>query len=87
MNQCIIFPNENGGVAVVLPALECLLSIENIGRKDVPQGVPFRIIDVADLPDDRTFRTAWEADFSNPNGYGDPLGYWSELGTIPGEPA
>lgn len=30
----------------------------------VPEGVPYRVIDVADIPTDRTLRDAWAADFS-----------------------
>lgn len=60
MNQRIIYPTENGGVAVVVPAPDCGLTIEEIAAKDVPQGVPFQIVDVADIPTDRTYRDAWE---------------------------
>ena len=34
----IIYPNDEGGVAVITPAPECGLSIEEIARKDVPAG-------------------------------------------------
>lgn len=60
MNQRIIYPTDNGGVAVIVPAAECGLSIEEIAAKDVPAGKPFKIVDVADIPTDRTFRNAWE---------------------------
>ena len=33
-----------------------------IALKDVPAGVPFKIVDASDIPEDRTFRAAWEAD-------------------------
>ena len=33
-----------------------------VALKDVPHGVPFAIVDVGDIPADRTFRSAWEAD-------------------------
>jgi hypothetical protein len=39
-------------------------------RQIVPDGVPFRILDEGDIPSDRTYRDAWEADFSEPDGYG-----------------
>ena len=55
----IIYPNDDGGVAIIVPA-DCGLSIEEIATKDVPEGKPFKIIDVADVPSDRTFRNAWE---------------------------
>lgn len=60
MNQRIIYPNDEGGVAVIIPAPDCGLTIEQIAAKDVPQGKPFKIVDVADIPTDRTFRNAWE---------------------------
>ena len=60
MNQRIIYPTDDGGVAVIIPAAECGLTIEEIAAKDVPAGKPFKIVDVADIPTDRTFRDAWE---------------------------
>ena len=60
MNQRIIYPNNDGGVVVLIPAPECGLTIEQIAAKDVPQGTPYKIVDVADIPSDRTFRNAWE---------------------------
>ena len=43
---------------------------EVVARKDVPAGVPYKIVNSEDLPQDHTFFNAWEADFSNPDGYG-----------------
>ncbi len=60
MNQRIIYPTDNGGVAIIIPAPDCGLTIEEIAAKDVPAGKPFKIVDVADIPEDRTFRNAWE---------------------------
>ena len=60
MDQRIIYPTEDNGVAVIIPALECGLTIEEIAAKDVPAGKPYKIVDVADIPSDRTFRNAWE---------------------------
>ena len=64
----IIYQSESGGVAVIIPTGE--LPIEAVAQKDVPAGIPYLIVDVADIPSDRTFRGAWEADFSTPDGYG-----------------
>ena len=58
MNSRIIYPTDEG-VAVIVPA-DCGLSIEEIAAKDVPAGKPYKIVDVADIPSDRTFRNAWE---------------------------
>ena len=60
MNQRIIYPTDDGGVAIIIPAPDSGLTIEQIVEKDVPEGKPFKIIDVADVPTDRTFRNAWE---------------------------
>ena len=59
MNQRIIYPTDAGGVAIIVPA-DCGLTIEEIAAKDVPIGKPYKIVDVSDIPTDRTFRSAWE---------------------------
>ena len=64
-----IYQNETT-ISVVNPVLECGLSFEEVCAKDVPTGVPYLVIDSSQLPADREFRDAWEADFSNPDGYG-----------------
>jgi len=58
----IIYPTDDGGVAVIIPAPEWLAenSIEALAAKDVPEGKPFKIVSVDDIPSDRTFRAAWE---------------------------
>jgi hypothetical protein len=60
----IIYPTPDGGVAVLIPAPEWLAeegnTIEKLAEKDVPAGVPYKIIDTAEVPTDRTFRNAWE---------------------------
>jgi hypothetical protein len=60
MNKRIIYPNDEGGVSILVPAPECGLTIEEIAAKDVPAGKPYKIVDVSDIPTDRTFRNAWE---------------------------
>jgi hypothetical protein len=62
MNQRIIYPTDDGGVAIIIPSPEALetMTIEQIAAKDVPAGKPYKIVDVADIPTDRTFRNAWE---------------------------
>jgi hypothetical protein len=60
MNQRIIYPNDDGGVAVIVPTIECGLTIEEIAIKDVPNGKTYKIVNVTDIPSDRTFRNAWE---------------------------
>lgn len=62
MTQRIIYPNDEGGVSIVIPSPEALetMTIEEIAAKDVPAGKEFKIVDVKDIPSDRTFRNAWE---------------------------
>ncbi|GAA2821579.1 hypothetical protein [Aminobacter aminovorans] len=57
-------------MAVVIPAERAALPIEEIARKDVPAGVPYRIVAATDIPEDRSQRELWTADFSQPDGYG-----------------
>ncbi len=59
-NPRIIYPTPEGGVAIIVPAPDCGLTIEEIAAKDVPAGAPFRIVEASDIPEDRTFRSAWE---------------------------
>jgi hypothetical protein len=59
MNQRIIYPTDDGGVAVVVPAPNSGLTIEQIAAKDVPAGKPFQIVDVSEVPSERLFRAAW----------------------------
>ena len=73
MNQRIIYPTDDGGVAVIIPADTIEACI-----KDIPEGVKYAIVDITDFPleldaqgnpvldefgvvkHDRTFRSAWE---------------------------
>lgn len=43
----IIYPTDDGGIAIIVPAPECGLTIEEITVKDVPAGVKYKIIDVS----------------------------------------
>ena len=61
MDQRIIYQNDEGGVAVIIPA-ECGLTIEEIAAKDVPTGKAYKIVDVADIPTDRQRRNEWAVD-------------------------
>ena len=60
MKKRIIYKTDDGGVAVIVPAPDCGLTVEEVAEKDVPAGKPYKIVDVADIPADRTFRDAWE---------------------------
>ena len=58
-NKRIIFPNDGGGVSILIPAPDCELSLEQIAGKDVPAGKPYQIVDASEIPDDRSYRNAW----------------------------
>jgi hypothetical protein len=64
MTKRIIYQNDDGGVAIIIPTSEVLEqhTIEEVALKDVPAGKPFKIVDVNTIPTDRTFRNAWEVD-------------------------
>jgi hypothetical protein len=52
----IIYQNESGGVAVIVPTGSVELAL-----KDVPEGVSYEIVSTDDIPSDRFFRGAWVA--------------------------
>jgi len=63
MNR-IIYNQDNGVVAVIIPTPEALEQhgIQAIAIKDVPSGRKFKIVDAADIPSDRSDRNAWTVD-------------------------
>ena len=63
MNR-IIYNQDNGVVAVIIPAPEALAKhgIQAIAKKDVPFGHPYKLVDAADIPADRSQRDAWTVD-------------------------
>jgi hypothetical protein len=63
MNKVIIYKQDNGIPAVVIPTQEALdkYGIMAIAIKDVPAGKLFKIIDASELPQDVP-QEAWEID-------------------------
>ena len=61
MNSRIIYKTDEGGVAVIVPAPEYMEThtIEELAEKDVPPNTPYEIVDVSEIPEDRTWRGAW----------------------------
>lgn len=53
----VIYRNEEGGVSIIIPTSECL----NIDRliSTVPTGKPYQVLNVSEIPADRTYRNAW----------------------------
>jgi len=74
MSQKIIYMDADGSISVINPTGE--LSIEDVCQKDVPAGLPYLVVEENVIPSDRSFRGAWEADFSNPDGYGIGADAW-----------
>lgn len=85
MRERIVYPLGEG-VAVITP-LECGLTVEQIAAKDTPAGVPYLIVDATDVPTDRTYRAAWRADFSQPDGHGLTPEEWQAAYGQPEPPA
>jgi hypothetical protein len=58
----IIYKNPDNSVSIIVPSDEALqfMTIEQIAIKDVPANTPYKIVDVSEIPNDRTFRNAWE---------------------------
>lgn len=62
MNTRIIYQNEDGGVSIIIPAPNSGLTVEEVAAKDVPTGKPYKIVNVSDIPTDRSARNAWVVD-------------------------
>lgn len=88
VDPVVIFPRSDGGICLitafhsdaVLPEdADALAFVMRRARLDVPRGRPFRLVQAAVIPD-RTFREAWVADFSAPDGVGGENGRqdWDE---------
>ncbi len=58
MDKRIVYQNDEGGISIIVPA-DCGLTIAEIAAKDVPVGKEYHIVDVSEIPTDRTFRGAW----------------------------
>ena len=63
----IIYPTASG--ISVIHRVDSSISFEDIANKDVPEGLPYLIVEDSDIPSSRELRLAWTADFSNPTGY------------------
>jgi hypothetical protein len=62
MEKRIIYKNDSGGVSVIIPVSDSGMTIEQIAAKDVPTGKPYKIVDVSEIPTDRSQRDAWTVD-------------------------
>ena len=55
----IIYSNADGSIAIITPADNCDLTVEQIQAKDVPSGKTSYIVNKSEVPTDRSFRNAW----------------------------
>ena len=55
----IIYPNDEGGVSIVVPSPNTSLSLAEIEARVVPSGKPRQTVNANDIPSDRTYRDAW----------------------------
>lgn len=60
IDKRIIFENNEGGISIVIPAPDTGLSLQEVIDRSVPHGVPYKIVEMSEIPSDRTFRNAWE---------------------------
>jgi|TARA_X000001316_G_C897509_1_gene16915 hypothetical protein len=71
MDKRIIYKNTDGTIGILIPC-DNSLTVEQIARKDVPTGLSYKIVNVSEVPSDRTFRGAWTiADSELTDGVGD----------------
>jgi len=61
MDKRIIYKNTDGIINIILP-IDSSLTVEEIARKDVPTGLSYKIVNVSEIPSERTFRDAWTID-------------------------
>ena len=61
----IIYKQDDGVAAIIVPATNCDLTVEQIAKKDVPTGYKYKIVEDSDVSSDRSFRNAWTVDESD----------------------
>ncbi|WP_105419185.1 hypothetical protein [Neorhizobium sp. T25_27] len=61
MSKVIVYQRNEGSAAIFWPADHAYEShtMEEIGAIAVPTGLPFKIVDSAEIPTDRSERNAW----------------------------
>jgi len=68
--KAFIFPGDDGVSVTVGYVVDPSAVPAESAKVAVPQGRPYLIVNVADLPDIK-YHSAWRADFSYPDGYGE----------------
>ena len=78
----IIFKNKDNSIGIITPSYEALsfATIEQIAEKDVPQDLPYKIVEDSVITIDREFRIAWTIDeVELTDGVGGELNTFEEL--------
>jgi hypothetical protein len=73
MKNRIIYKNKDNSVAILVPAQEVLdtVGLKAIAEKDVPQDLPYWLVNDTYIPSDRTDRDRWILeDMPEPDGFG-----------------
>ena len=70
----IIFKNQDNSIGIITPSDEALsfATVFQVAEKDCPYNLPYWIVEDSIIPENRTFRSAWEIDesFGKPDGFG-----------------
>ena len=83
IGQRIIYQADDGTLAIIIPWVGCGLSLDQIAAKDVPAGKLYKIVDVSELPTDRTARDKWRVDTAIlKDGAGADYGVGSDLDVV-----
>lgn len=68
----IIYPIDDR-ISLLVPNPKSKKTLDEIAKSGVPKGLPYKIINDTDIPIDSIYFEAWEADFSDPDGYGEQV--------------
>lgn len=71
MNKVIVYKEKDNSLSYCYPADNCGLTVEQIADKDVPENLPYKIIEESELSaQDPIFFGAYEIEFTKPDGIG-----------------
>jgi len=85
MTKVIVFKDESGSVCVITPTDQglALLGIDGVAKKDVPFGLPYKIMDISEVPADRELRSAWSINSDDlTDGFGADYGTGSDNAVV-----
>jgi hypothetical protein len=65
MTKAILYNEIDGNLAIIGISPQSTRSVNEIAELSVPTGLPYRIIDAADVPTDKTHRNSWTVDVAD----------------------